>query len=348
MPCIDKDTDEQVNVNEEDIRQLRQQIDELYHSCEGNPRNISVSEDSVQYYSVAENGDADMTSGDEIEIEEEVCFEDTLSKLCAEESEGSTTTLYTSADDFASTANVSRSIKSSFRDSISVSSCGRSPILEEPPLSESPKIRNVQRKSVAFSSSCLGSWNNVAEENLSSSKDILRQSLKEGEKMRLSLRSSKVFPGPTESLAASLQRGLQIIDYHQRNSTLNKSSASFSFDHLTPCSEIDKDDSCDQIAQQKKYSVDESTASLLCEPCRKRISNQDSTEVQGDLKSRIETEAENPDGLTDEVSKVCVIENSQKVLRLVSCKAHFSYLVIIFASRIHRVQWKKRSQEKRS
>ncbi|XP_014505122.1 kinesin-like protein KIN-12F isoform X1 [Vigna radiata var. radiata] len=303
LPCIDKDTDEEVNVDEEDIRQLRQQIDELYHSCEGNPTNISVGEDSVQFYSVAEICDADMTGGDEIEIEEEGCFEDTLCKPCPEESEGSTTVLYTSADDFASTANASRSIKSTFRDSISVSSCGRSPILEEPPLSESPKIKNVQRKSVAYTSSCLGSWNNVAEENFSSSK--------EGEKMRLSLRSSKVFPGPTESLAASLQRGLQIIDYHQRNSTLNKSSASFSFDHLTlrPCSEIDKDDSGDQVTQQKKYSVDESTATLLCEPCRKRICNQDTTEVQGNVKSRIETEAENPDGLTDKVS-----EDSQSIM----------------------------------
>jgi len=320
LPRIDKDTNEEdVNVDEEDIRQLRQQIDELYHSCEGNTKSsISGSEDGVQYYSVAENGDADMTSGDEVEMEEEVCFEETVSKLCPEESEGSTTTLFTSADDFAS-----RSIKSSFRDSISVSSCGRSPILEEPPLSESPKIRNVQRKSMAYSSSCLGSWNNVAEE----SEDILRQSFKEGEKMRLSLRSSKVFPGPTESLAASLQRGLQIIDYHQRNSTLNKSSASFSFDHLTPCSEIDKDDSCDEIRQQKKYSIDESTATLLCEPCRKRISNQDSTEIQGNVESRTETEAENSDGLTDKVSKVCALENSQSFA--ISYHVKLIYLILL-------------------
>ncbi|KAL9316712.1 hypothetical protein ACSQ67_017713 [Phaseolus vulgaris] len=241
LPRIDKDTNEEdVNVDEEDIRQLRQQIDELYHSCEGNTKSsISGSEDGVQYYSVAENGDADMTSGDEVEMEEEVCFEETVSKLCPEESEGSTTTLFTSADDFAS-----RSIKSSFRDSISVSSCGRSPILEEPPLSESPKIRNVQRKSMAYSSSCLGSWNNVAEE----SEDILRQSFKEGRRC--------------------------VCPYDQA-----------------------------RFFQQKKYSIDESTATLLCEPCRKRISNQDSTEVQGNVESRTETEAENPDGLTDNVSK---------------------------------------------
>ncbi|TKY57366.1 Kinesin protein KIN12B [Spatholobus suberectus] len=307
LPRIDNNTDEEVNVDEEDIRQLRQQIDELYHSCEGNPKNISVSEDCVQYYSVAENCDADMTSGDGDEIEkEDVCSGETLSTLRPEESEGSTATLYTSADDFACTANASRTIKSTFRDSISVSSCSQSPILEEPQLSESPKIRKVQRKSVAYSPSCLGSWNNVVEENLSSSKDILGQSLKEGEQMRPSLLSSKVFPGPTESLAASLQRGLQIIDYHQRNSALNKSSASFSFEHLTltPCPEIDKGDSCDQIMQQKKYYVDERTANLLCESCRKRVYNRDSSEVQDSLKSWIETaEAGNPDGLTDKVPR---------------------------------------------
>ncbi|KAG5081718.1 hypothetical protein AAZX31_02G279200 [Glycine max] len=304
LPCIDNDADEEVNVDEEDIRQLRQQIDELYHSCEENPKNISVSEDCVQYYSVAENCDTDMTSGDEIE-KEEVCYREAMSKLCLEESEGSTTTLYTSADDFACTANASRTIKSTFRDSISVSSCSRSPILGEPQLSESPKIKNVHRKSVAYSQSCLGSWNNMAEENMSSSNDILKQSFKEGEQMRSSLRSSKVFQGPTQSLAASLQRGLQIIDYHQRNSALNKSSASFSFEclTLTPCPE-DKDDSCDQIMQKKKYSVDERTASLLCESCLKRIYDQDSTEVQDSIKSRVETaEAENPDGLTDKVPK---------------------------------------------
>ncbi|KAJ6775976.1 CENTROMERE PROTEIN E [Salix koriyanagi] len=51
-----------------------------------------------------------------------------------------------------------------------------------------------------------------------------------------------MFPGPTESLAASLQRGLQIIDYHQRNSSSNRSSVSFSFEPLAlkPCLEVDK------------------------------------------------------------------------------------------------------------
>ncbi|MED6205565.1 hypothetical protein PIB30_018737 [Stylosanthes scabra] len=271
LPNIDNEPEEEVTVDEEDVRQLRCQIDELYSSCEANPKDISVSEDCAQYYSVEENYDTDMMiSGDEHE-KDEVCSGEGLNKLCKEDSVvASVDTLYASVDDMCST-NTSRSIRSSFRDSISVSSCNRSPTLAEPQLSESPKIRNAHRKSVVYSSSCLGSWNKVADENLRSSRDVLRQSFKEDEHIQSSLRSSKVLPGPTESLAASLQRGLQIIDSHQRNSALNKSSASFSFGCLTP-------------------SIDEGSTNLLCESCRRKISDVGSSEVQEIQNDRVETD----------------------------------------------------------
>ncbi|CAK8538887.1 unnamed protein product [Lathyrus sativus] len=291
LPNIDNDIDEEVNVSEEDIRQLREQIDEFYSSCEGNPIGISVSEDCVQYYSVEENCDADMSCGDEVEKGDE-CFGESFSKLCPKDSVASDGTLYASAN------YSSRAIRSSFTDSISVSSSYRSPmLLEEPQLTESPKIRNIQRKSVAFSSSCLSS-NKPAEENSSSNQDLLGKSFTKDELMRSSLRSSKVFPGPTESLAASLKRGLQIIDCHQRNSSLNKSSNSFSFGHLS------SGDSSEQTMQQKKYSIDERTATLLCGYCRKIIFDQDSNEVQGSLKSCNDTtEAGNLDGQTNKATK---------------------------------------------
>ncbi|XP_027344064.1 kinesin-like protein KIN-12F [Abrus precatorius] len=243
---IDNDTDEQVNVNEDDIRQLRQQIDELNSSYEGNPKDISINEDCVQFYSVEENYHGDMTSGDEIE-KSEVCCGKTMS-------------------------NPSRAIKSTFRDSIAVSSCSQSPVLDGPQLSESPKFSKT-RKSMAISSSYLGSWNNVAESS-TFTKNALGKPVKGGENMQSSLQSSKA-----ESLAASLQKGLQIIDYHQQTSALNKSSTSFSFERLTltPCSEIDKAESYDQTIQQKPSS-EEVTATFLCASCRTKISNKDSTE----------------------------------------------------------------------
>ncbi|KAJ1441294.1 P-loop containing nucleoside triphosphate hydrolase [Sesbania bispinosa] len=233
----------------------------------------------LKVYSVEESCDADTTTGDEIE-KAEVCYRKTSSKPCHED-------IVASADNLVCTTNPSRAIKSTFRDSISVSSCSQSPILHGPQLSESPKF---QRKSITMSSSYLGSWNSKAESS-NFSKDVLGKAFKRGEHMRSSLQSSKA-----DSLAASLQRGLQIIDYHQQNSELNKSSTSFSFQHLTltPCPEIDNVDSCDQTIQQKP-SNDEVTTTFLCASCQTKISNQDSTQGQYSLKSGTF------DGLTDKI-----------------------------------------------
>ncbi|XP_027930694.1 kinesin-like protein KIN-12F [Vigna unguiculata] len=232
---IDRDTGERVNVSKDDIQQLRQQIDELDSSSEGNPKDMSVNENCVQFYSVEENCDADTTSVDEIE-KDEVCCGKTLS--------------------------------------ISVNSCNQFPVLAGPQLSESPKFSKTQRKSLAISSSYLGSWNNVAESSTFSN-NVLEKPFKQGEHVQSSVQSSKV-----ESLAASLQKGLQMIDYHQHNSALNKSSSSFSFEHLTltPSLDIDKAESCDQTIPHKASS--DEVASFLCASCRTKISCQDSSLVQ--------------------------------------------------------------------
>ncbi|KAF7831314.1 kinesin-like protein KIN-12F isoform X1 [Senna tora] len=295
LPHIDNDTNEEINAGEDDIRQLRQQIDELYRSCEGNFKDVSASEDCTQFYSVGENSEADMTSGDEIE-KEEVTSEKPFTHIYDEDS-------LTSTDNLVS--NTSRTIKSTFRDSISVSKCDQSLIVDEPPLSESPKIRNTQRKSMVISSSCLGSWKNVAESS-SFSNSELSQSFKQGENLRSSLQSSKVLQSPTETLSASLQRGLQIIDYHQRNSALNKSRASFSFEHLNliPCPETNEVDPSTHTMLERPSS-DEVSTSLLCASCQKKISNKNSTEVQDSLKSSIDAVDKEgfSDGMTDEVPK---------------------------------------------
>ncbi|KAI9115666.1 hypothetical protein K1719_013335 [Acacia pycnantha] len=244
---IDNDADEEVNVDEAGITQLSRQINDFYGSCEfDSPKDIPVDEDGSQVYSVDESFDVDMMiEGDDIE-KEEVNLEKNLSKLHHEDEMAPSCTL--------------RAIKSSSRNSISVGS----PTLE-PPMSESPKIRNTQRKSMAVSSSYLGGWN----------KDRLSQ-------------SGKVLPGPTESLAASLQRGLQIMDYHQQNSALNKSSASFSFDQLTlkPCSEIDEVDSSMQT-QEKPSSDVVVPANFLCRSCGKKEENPDR------LKDKVQKHLEN-------------------------------------------------------
>ncbi|XP_057434191.1 kinesin-like protein KIN-12F isoform X2 [Lotus japonicus] len=263
---FDNDTDDDIIVNADDIRQLREQIDEMDSSCEGNPKDIFISEDRVQFCSIEENCDEDLISDDGIE-KVEVCNVKRWSQPCHED-------IMVSADN--------------------------TPILDGPQLSESPKFSNNQRKSVAISSSYLGRGNNVAGSS-TFSKDVLGKSFKRGEHMRSSLQSSRA-----ESLAVNLQRGIEIIDYHQQNSALNRSSTSFSFKHLTLTPEIDKVESYDQTIQQKPTS-DKVTAAFICAYCRTKVSNpnQDSTEVQDSFKSSFETVGQkgNPEGLTDKVPK---------------------------------------------
>jgi kinesin family protein 15 len=185
------------------------------------------------------------------------------------------------------------------RTSINISPCRQSAVLHEPMLSESPKIGNT-RKSMVIPSLFSASQNNMSDSSNFQS-DVPPQSLKQSENIRSSLCSSKMFPGPTESLAASLQRGLQIIDYHQRNSASNRSSVSFSFEPLSlkPCSEVDKVNvSLQKLAEHGSY------ASLLCTSCKQKI-NDSSNEVQDSLTWVVaEEEARKPNQLISQVVKV--------------------------------------------
>ncbi|KAI9186654.1 hypothetical protein LWI28_019602 [Acer negundo] len=281
LPRIDNDLEEEVNVDEEDVKELRQQLDKLHNSDEESSRDPTDNRDPDYFSSAEESFDADLMSEDDINCQEVHAFEEINLEIPQNElphKENITSSDNLSVDDH----NTSRSINSAFRNSISISSCRQSSILQDPPLSESPKIGNI-RKSMAISSSYLASQNNVTESSKSDD-DALRQSLKQSENIRSSLQSSKIFPGPAESLAVSLQRGLQIIDYHQRNSASSRSSVAFSFEHLTlkPCPEVDE-------ANASVQTSDGPSASSLCASCRQKIDN-NSNEVQDSLKTLILTE----------------------------------------------------------
>ncbi|KAL1202986.1 Kinesin-like protein KIN-12F [Cardamine amara subsp. amara] len=132
-------------------------------------------------------------------------------------------------------------------------------ILEEPIFSESPKFK----KSVAASTKFLASSKNVSESsNIGNMKvDQINPSM------------SKKLSGPTDSLAASLQRGMQIIDYHQRSSLSKSSSVSFSFRHmaLKPCAEADNLNASVQSSRKDTFSEGGSSSILLCLSCRKKL-----------------------------------------------------------------------------
>lgn len=232
LPRIDNDFEEEVNYYDEgDVKELREQLDKLHKSDE----EESSRDESCEADLMSED---DMIYPQENELEE-ICVENPQNEL----------------------PTAPKSINHAFRSSISISSCHNSTIFQEPTLSESPKIGNIQRKSMAFRSSHLASQNNLSE---SSKSDVLRQSLKHSEHLRSSLQSSA-----TESLAASLQRGLQIIDNHQQNSLANRASVAFSFEHLMlkPCPEVDKTNASIQRLPEETPSGSIS----LCASCRQKI-----------------------------------------------------------------------------
>lgn len=140
-------------------------------------------------------------------------------------------------------------------------------ILEEPIFSESPKIKNVQ-KSIAASTKFLAS----PSSNIGNMKvdQVSPSSM------------SKKLSGPTDSLAASLQRGLQIIDYHQRSSLSKSSSASFSFGHLAlkPCAEADHLNASVQSSIKDKPLESGLSSILLCLSCRKKLDHEDDVCLQ--------------------------------------------------------------------
>ncbi|KAJ6423763.1 hypothetical protein OIU84_024689 [Salix udensis] len=253
LPRLDTDSDNEVSIDENDVKELHQQLNKLHCSPDDNSRDLSDNGDSACFSSVEESFETDLMT-----------FPDAS--------------------------------EPPLRTSINMIPCRQSAVFHEPMLSESPKIGNT-RKSMAIPSLFSASQNNTSDSSNFQS-DVPPQSLKQSENIRSSLCSSKMFPGPTESLAASLQRGLQIIDYHQRNSSSNRSSVSFSFEPLAlkPCLEVDK-----VSVSLQKLAEHGSFASLLCASCKQKI-NDSANEVQDSLTWMVaEEEARKPNQLISQV-----------------------------------------------
>ncbi|KAK6785650.1 hypothetical protein RDI58_019105 [Solanum bulbocastanum] len=242
LPNIDNEREEEeVHINEDDIKELQLQIDNLRGSRGNNSNSLKYSSgESEHYHSCSEESE-----GEEINSEE--ILEETLDDADQE--------METMQPEFCS--------------SISIGPSRHSADLLGPVLSESPKFRNMQRKSLIISSE-----DNIQCSSKSSELPSLPQ--KQVDLVQSSLRSSRIFPGPTESLAASLHRGLEIIDYHQRNSASNKSLVSFSFEHLavkpSPMSN-DKANASIQTSSEEGQTSPFIATSFLCPKCKTKATS---------------------------------------------------------------------------
>ncbi|XP_071693468.1 kinesin-like protein KIN-12F [Rutidosis leptorrhynchoides] len=254
LPQIDSDVKEEVHVDEHDVRDLRLQLDMLHSSCDEEFQETSESR-GTRFYSLG-GCEGDVASEQYASCQEETDNEE----IDIEEPE---------LDLKMQNTNATRSI--------SINPGRPSDAFNGPTLSESPKICNAVKKSVIF-----------APSNMSSVQDnVPRESVKISDQIRSSLRSSMVFGGPTDTLAASLHRGLEIIESHQRNSVLNKSLVALSFDHLT---------NTNNASVQTDGSPN---SNYICSSCQQRSSN----DVQESFKAWI-VGKNNPGNLNESNNEV--------------------------------------------
>ncbi|RAL41029.1 hypothetical protein DM860_008727 [Cuscuta australis] len=201
--------------------------------------------------------------------------------------------------------------------------------LQDPVFSESPKFGNVQRKSIVVASSKTSAKNNEIDfqEGLRTS-GLPQEPEKGNRNLQTSLlRSSRIFPGPTESLAASLQRGLQIIDHHQQNSTeLMRPS---SFDHFAVKQE-----------SSSQEEVQDSCLKTWIVPFSQN-NNGDKHEFEKDLKEALEREKKLESVYEEQAGKI------QKLIQMLSeCKCEVQKSDLVEAMDVKNMTQPINSQEK--
>ncbi|KAK1296510.1 Kinesin-like protein KIN12B [Acorus calamus] len=216
LPHIDEAAEDDVDFDEADVKELCNQLGNLRPSVEED--NVTGSINCTQH-SLSPSGKSSYRDA-----------EDLLDgNICSEESELEEVNSNNFESEPPSHLGVCSDVTASplpcSRGSLSIIPCRNSLLFHEPTLSESPKISNSQNKTPI---------NLPADvyESSNSNPEVLRHSTKRSDPIRSSLQSSNVYSSAAESLAASLHRGLKIIDQHQHMSASRKSSVSFSFEHL--------------------------------------------------------------------------------------------------------------------
>lgn len=158
---------------------------------------------------------------------------------------------------------------------LSIVPCEVSPVLKSPTPSVSPRI-NSSRKSLRTSSMLTASQKDSKDESKSGPEDVrlsFAKSMKSNLSNALAAQTSKSSLIPTEHLAASLYRGLEIIDSHRKSSAFRRSSFRFSYKHAEykPVMLAEKVDVGVQTFLQDDEITEEDPTVLLCENCKIKL-----------------------------------------------------------------------------
>lgn len=277
LPHIDSNSEEEMDIDEKDVREFCDQISSLHSTSEDNLKdvlekqdvkcNVSFTEESSRINKGKKIDSQVCAASKELAIKSSQKEESLKEEHCDVIEPSPSNSIALSIESPLEGQDISKDMKhdqiydSARKSSLSIIPCQNFPVLQDPPLCSSPKIDNKTRKSIMS----LGL--SVGEENASECpiSNLNVESSRMGDVVRSSLKSTKL--SPTESLAASLQRGLQIIDYHQRNSDTQESFIGLSFEHLALNSyqSLEKVHSGMQTLPEEKAT----STSFLCSSCKK-------------------------------------------------------------------------------
>ncbi|KAF5752511.1 kinesin-like protein KIN12B [Tripterygium wilfordii] len=157
--------------------------------------------------------------------------------------------------------------------SLSVVPSDVSPVLKSPTLSISPRLSD-SRKSLRTSWALTASQKDLKDDTILDPENLQLssvKSLKGKPSVALSAQENKHFT-PTDNLAASLHRGLEIIDNHQQSLVLKPSSFRFSFKptETKPIFLVDKVNVGVQTLPEDDVQTKEDILVVLCSNCKSK------------------------------------------------------------------------------
>ncbi|KAL2924052.1 Kinesin-like protein KIN-12B [Bienertia sinuspersici] len=191
----------------------------------------------------------------------------------------------------------------------SVDPCDVSPILPSPPQSVSPRIVSSSRKSLRTSSMLTASQKDIESSGMSK-KDVqasLANSLQKNSHLAVTTLSCNNVRSTTENLAASLHRGLEIINNQRSSSAFRRSSFRFSLKpaELKPVLPIEKVDVGIQTLSESIEMPEVDGMTYLCSNCNKTLhgdvkeANDNPSNIQqaGDDPSNLQQASDDPSDL---------------------------------------------------
>ncbi|KAI3968084.1 hypothetical protein MKX01_015604 [Papaver californicum] len=287
LPHIDDDSDEEMEIDEEAVEMLCNEVENNINEREvasENSKAKALSSDDPISARVSKQGlevadvNMEVCPLEGLAVENDMVIYDQVKDVkdpMEEQLQEGGPTCETLVENHSADASVSKtsafcSPSPALPSNLSIVSCEATPVLHSPPLSVSPRVNESSRKSLKTLSMLSASQKDLAEEKNLELEDLPRKSAK---CKSSSVQTSTNGFTQTEHLAASLHRGLQIIDSHRQSTAFGRSSFRFSYKsaELKPILlTVDKVDVGVQTVSLESEVPVEDASDFLCSNCKNR------------------------------------------------------------------------------